>query len=67
MNLIPSLVDDQLAEIEASVPVDRLAFRASTILGAKSLAYQSGIHPRREPELKAFFGGEWTLIYGVAA
>lgn len=59
----PSLIDDQLAEIEAARVVDRIAFSASSILGAKSLAYQQGIDPSRTPVFKAWVGGQWTLVY----
>lgn len=38
-------------------------FIGSTIRGAKSLAYQAGIPPTREPDYQAYFGGVWTLIY----
>lgn len=61
----PSLIEDQLAEIDAARVVDRLAFSASSILGAKSLAYQQGIEPRREPDFKYCSGGQWTLVYEV--
>ena len=60
---IPSLVDDQLAEIEAARVVDRIAFSASSILGAKSLAYQQGISPHCPPVFQAWVGGQWTLVY----
>lgn len=43
--------------------IDKIAFSASTILGAKSLAYQSGIDPRRRPDFQAWVGGMWTLVY----
>lgn len=59
----PSLIEDQLAEIEAARVVDRLAFSASSILGAKSLAYQQGIEPRREPDFKYGTSAGWTLVY----
>lgn len=61
----PSLIDEQLAAIEASRVVDRIAFSASSILGAKSLAYQQGIDPSREPDFKYSSLGSWTLVYEV--
>lgn len=59
----PSLIDEQLAAIEAGRVVERIAVSASSLLGAKSLAYQQGIEPRREPDFKYCSGGQWTLVY----
>ena len=59
----PSLIDEQLAAIEARRVVDRIAFSASSILGAKSLAYQQGISPHCPPVFQAWVGGQWTLVY----
>lgn len=42
------------------------AFAASSILGAKSLAWQDGIAVEREPVFKHFSAGIWTLVYEVA-
>lgn len=60
---VSRIVDDQIAEIEAQRPVDRMAFSASSRLGAKSLAYQNGIPAQRSPDFQAYFGGIWTLVY----
>lgn len=63
----PAMIKDQLAAIEAARVVDRVAFSASSILGAKSLAYQQGIEPRREPDFKYCSAGTWTLVYECRA
>lgn len=67
MNLIPSTTDDTLAQIDAGRVIDRIAFSASSMLGAKSLAYQQGIPPEREPDFAHYSAGLWTLAYQVAA
>ncbi|SFI70714.1 hypothetical protein SAMN05216206_2795 [Pseudomonas guineae] len=59
----PTLIEEQLAAIEAGRVVERIAVSASSLLGAKSLAYQQGIEPRREPDFKYCSGGQWTLVY----
>lgn len=38
-------------------------FSGSTIRGAKSLAYQAGIPPTREPDFQEWVNGQWTLTY----
>ena len=43
----------------------KLSFAASSILGAKSLAYQQGIGVHQEPVFKHHSGGIWTLVYEV--
>lgn len=45
----------------------KLEFAASSILGAKSLAYQQGIGVHQEPVFKHHSGGIWTLVYEVEA
>lgn len=67
MNLIPSTTDDTLAQIDAGRVVDRIAVSASSILGAKSIAYQHGIPPQRLHDFAYCSDGQWTLVYEVAA
>lgn len=43
----------------------KLSFAASSLLGAKSLAYQQGIGVDQEPVFKHHSGGIWTLVYEV--
>ncbi len=65
--LVPSLIDEQLADIERSVPDDRIlmAFKGPTMVDAQKAAAESFIENPAAWSQRHYWCGEWTLSYEV--